>query len=107
MATAKFIQDPQLAEEMRIEARQNVSESFSTKILGQHRIGALVDVAQIKIDWYYSAQLDLLKWNYLPSSEYILEMQGIILSFCLFNAMKMKNTLEKHNSNVIVEHKKP
>ncbi|KAF3442399.1 hypothetical protein FNV43_RR16315 [Rhamnella rubrinervis] len=50
MSMAKFIQDPQMAERMGIEARRHVIESFSTKIFGQRLSQYLVDVTQNKID---------------------------------------------------------
>lgn len=49
-AMAKLIQDPQLAERMGIEARQHVTESFSTKIFGQRLNRYVVDVARNKKD---------------------------------------------------------
>lgn len=49
-AMAKFIQDPQMAERMGIDARRHVVESFSTTIFGQRLNQYLVDVAQNKID---------------------------------------------------------
>ncbi|KAI8001515.1 Alpha-1,3/1,6-mannosyltransferase ALG2 [Camellia lanceoleosa] len=48
LAMAKFIQDPQTAERMGLEARQHVTESFSTKIFGQRLNRILVDVARAK-----------------------------------------------------------
>ncbi|CAL5405952.1 unnamed protein product [Camellia sinensis] len=48
LAMAKFIQDPQMAERMGLEARQHVTESFSTKIFGQRLNRILVDVARGK-----------------------------------------------------------
>ncbi|XAR68269.1 GDP-Man:Man(1)GlcNAc(2)-PP-dolichol alpha-1,3-mannosyltransferase [Bertholletia excelsa] len=48
LAMAKFIQDPQMAEKMGAEARQHVTESFSTKIFGQHLNQILVDIARGK-----------------------------------------------------------
>ncbi|PON75659.1 Glycosyl transferase, partial [Parasponia andersonii] len=50
LAMAKFIQDPRRAERMGIEARRHVTESFSTKIFGQHLNQYLVDVARRKRD---------------------------------------------------------
>ena len=47
---AKFIQDPQMAQRMGVEARRHVTESFSTKIFGQRLNRSLVDVAQNKTD---------------------------------------------------------
>lgn len=48
LAMAKFIQDPQMAERMGLEARQHVTESLSTKIFGQRLNRILVDVARGK-----------------------------------------------------------
>lgn len=50
LSMAKFIQDPQLAERMGIEARRYVTESFSTKIFGQRLNQYLVNVARRKRD---------------------------------------------------------
>ncbi|KAK9275162.1 hypothetical protein L1049_022421 [Liquidambar formosana] len=48
LAMAKLIQDPQLAEKMGGVARQHVTDSFSTKIFGQHLNRFLVDVVRGK-----------------------------------------------------------
>ncbi|KAH7512662.1 uncharacterized protein LOC107432555 [Ziziphus jujuba] len=50
LAMAKFLEDPQMAQRMGIEARRHVTESFSTKIFGRRLNQYLVDVAQNKID---------------------------------------------------------
>lgn len=50
LAMAKFIRDPQMAEKMGGEARQHVTESFSTKIFGQCLNRFLVGIARGKID---------------------------------------------------------
>ncbi|KDP34793.1 hypothetical protein JCGZ_10573 [Jatropha curcas] len=50
LAMAKLIQDPQMAKRMGEQARQHVTESFSTKIFGQHLNQYLVDIASIKED---------------------------------------------------------
>lgn len=50
LAMAKFLEDPQMAERMGIEARRHVTESFSTEIFGQHLNQYVVDVARKKID---------------------------------------------------------
>nr|GMC73701.1 alpha-1,3/1,6-mannosyltransferase ALG2 [Ipomoea batatas]GMD04526.1 alpha-1,3/1,6-mannosyltransferase ALG2 [Ipomoea batatas] len=49
-AMANFIRDPNLAETMGQNARQHVTESFSTKIFGHHLNTYLVDVARGKED---------------------------------------------------------
>uniref|UniRef100_A0A5B6ZDK9 Alpha-1,3/1,6-mannosyltransferase ALG2 n=1 Tax=Davidia involucrata TaxID=16924 RepID=A0A5B6ZDK9_DAVIN len=48
LAMTKFIWDSKMAEKMGEEARQHVTESFSTKIFGQHLNRFLVDIAQRK-----------------------------------------------------------
>ncbi|KAM1101422.1 hypothetical protein EV1_007864 [Malus domestica] len=50
LAMAKFIKDPQMAQRMGIEARRHVTESFSTKIFGQHLNQYIADVARTKRD---------------------------------------------------------
>lgn len=50
LAMSKLIRDPQMAQIMGVEARRHVTESFSTKIFGQHLNQYLVDVAQAKED---------------------------------------------------------
>ncbi|PRQ31009.1 putative hexosyltransferase [Rosa chinensis] len=50
LAMAKLIQEPQMAQRMGVEARRHVTESFSTKIFGQHLNQYLVDVARAKED---------------------------------------------------------
>ncbi|TQE03153.1 hypothetical protein C1H46_011324 [Malus baccata] len=50
LAMAKLIKDPQMAQRMGIEARQHVTESFSTKIFGQHLNQYIADVARTKRD---------------------------------------------------------
>lgn len=50
LAMSKLIQDPQMAQRMGVEARRHVTESFSTKIFGQHLNQYLVDVARAKED---------------------------------------------------------
>ncbi|KAL6990798.1 Hexosyltransferase [Sarracenia purpurea var. burkii] len=46
LAMEKFVQDPQMAVRMGVEARQHVTESFATKIFGQRLNQILVDVAK-------------------------------------------------------------
>ncbi|KAL6974854.1 Hexosyltransferase [Sarracenia purpurea var. burkii] len=48
LAMEKFVQDPQMAVRMGVEARQHVTESFATKIFGQRLNQILVDVAKGK-----------------------------------------------------------
>ncbi|XP_059662739.1 uncharacterized protein LOC132308625 [Cornus florida] len=48
LAMAKFLQDPQMAERMGREARQHVTESFSTKVFGHRLNRYLVDIARGK-----------------------------------------------------------
>lgn len=48
LAMAKFLKDPQMAERMGRQARQHVTESFSTRIFGQHLNAYIVDVARRK-----------------------------------------------------------
>ncbi|RXH84014.1 hypothetical protein DVH24_026913 [Malus domestica] len=50
LAMAKLIKDPQMAQRMGIEARRHVTESFSTKIFGQHLNQYIADVARTKRD---------------------------------------------------------
>ena len=50
LAMAKFIQDPQMADQMGAEARKHVTESFSTKIFGQRLNRILVDIARGKTE---------------------------------------------------------
>ncbi|KAL2496488.1 UDP-Glycosyltransferase superfamily protein [Forsythia ovata] len=47
-AMANFIRDPQMSETMGREAQKHVTESFSTKIFGQHLNGYLIDTARGK-----------------------------------------------------------
>ncbi|XP_057967197.1 uncharacterized protein LOC131157230 isoform X1 [Malania oleifera] len=47
-AMAKLIRDPKMAEKMGENARQHVTESFSTKIFGQHLNRYLIDIARAK-----------------------------------------------------------
>ena len=44
----KFIRGPRVAERTGAEARQDVTESFSTKIFGQHLNRILVDIGRGK-----------------------------------------------------------
>ena len=53
LAMAKFILGPQLAERMGAEARQHVTESFSTKTFGQNLNWILVDIGWGKREWEY------------------------------------------------------
>ncbi|OIT29171.1 sucrose synthase 2 [Nicotiana attenuata] len=48
LAMANLIQDPHMAEKMGQDAHEHVTESFSTKIFGQHLNRYLVDVARGK-----------------------------------------------------------
>ncbi|OIT00178.1 hypothetical protein A4A49_59869 [Nicotiana attenuata] len=48
LAMANLIQDPHMAEKMGLDAHEHVTESFSTKIFGQHLNRYLVDVARGK-----------------------------------------------------------
>ncbi|XP_048234098.1 alpha-1,3/1,6-mannosyltransferase ALG2 isoform X2 [Ricinus communis] len=50
LAMAKFIQDPEMAKRMGEEAKQHVTESFSTKIFGQHLNKYIVNIASNKED---------------------------------------------------------
>ena len=50
LAMAKFIQDPQMAERMGAEARQHVTESFSTKIFGQQLNRIIIDIGRGKME---------------------------------------------------------
>ncbi|PSR96447.1 Alpha-1,3/1,6-mannosyltransferase [Actinidia chinensis var. chinensis] len=50
LAMAKFIQDPQMADQMGAEARKHVTESFSTNIFGQRLNRILVDIARGKTE---------------------------------------------------------
>ncbi|XP_039072188.1 alpha-1,3/1,6-mannosyltransferase ALG2-like isoform X1 [Hibiscus syriacus] len=50
LAMAKLIQDPEMARRMGEQARQHVSESFSTKTFGQRLNQFLLDVARTKQD---------------------------------------------------------
>ncbi|CAN6561096.1 unnamed protein product [Malus baccata var. baccata] len=50
LAMAKLITDPQMAQRRGIEARWHVTESFSTKIFGQHLNHYIVDVSRTKRD---------------------------------------------------------
>ncbi|KAI9195580.1 hypothetical protein LWI28_016280 [Acer negundo] len=50
LAMAKLIKDPEMAKTMGEEARQHVTQSFSTKIFGQHLNQFLVDIARSKED---------------------------------------------------------
>ncbi|KAK9937839.1 hypothetical protein M0R45_014607 [Rubus argutus] len=50
LAMSKLMQDPQMAQRMGVEARRHVTESFSTKIFGQHLNQYLVDVTRAKED---------------------------------------------------------
>ncbi|XP_075079994.1 uncharacterized protein LOC107780711 [Nicotiana tabacum] len=48
LAMTKLILDPHMAENMGQDARRHVTESFSTKIFGQHLNRYLIDVARGK-----------------------------------------------------------
>ena len=50
LAMAKFLQDPEMAKRMGEEAKQHVTESFSTEIFGQHLNEYLVNIASSKED---------------------------------------------------------
>lgn len=49
-AMTKLIQDPKMAKRMGEEARKHVTESFSTKIFGQHLNQYLINITSSKED---------------------------------------------------------
>ncbi|XP_047330633.1 alpha-1,3/1,6-mannosyltransferase ALG2 [Impatiens glandulifera] len=47
LAMARFIDDPKMAERMGGEAREHVTNSFSTRIFGQHLNQSLMDITRV------------------------------------------------------------
>ncbi|OAY54771.1 alpha-1,3/1,6-mannosyltransferase ALG2 isoform X1 [Manihot esculenta] len=50
LAMGKLLQDPEMAKKMGEQARQHVTESFSTKIFGQHLNQYLINISSSKED---------------------------------------------------------
>lgn len=50
LAMGKLLQDPEMAKQMGEQARQHVTESFSTKIFGQHLNQYLINISSSKED---------------------------------------------------------
>lgn len=50
LAMGKLLHDPEMAKKMGEQARQHVTESFSTKIFGQHLNQYLINISSSKED---------------------------------------------------------